>query len=234
MAVSLTVHALGALLVAHAVPGLERRQPALFPLRLVGRPGGGGAADKVAGLGPPAAALAVPPTPAVAPPATRPEPVPQPRPVPRKSPQKTAKPTPPAPEVAHAKASPLAPEGSGGGGSDTERVDGFGPGSGGGHGGGHGEGAGEPVAYARNPAPPYPLSARRRGEEGVVVLDVLVGMDGSVNEVAVRRSSGHASLDASARETVERRWRFQPAVERGTPVARRVAVPIRFRLRERG
>jgi protein TonB len=68
----------------------------------------------------------------------------------------------------------------------------------------------------------------------VVVLDVLVGVDGSANEVSIRRSSGHAALDASAREIVARRWRFRPAVEGGAPVARRVAVPIRFRLKERG
>ncbi len=236
---SLAVHAVAALLVAQASPGLERRQPILFPLRLVGRPGGGGAAEQVAGLGPPASAPFAPSPPAAAPPATPSNPVEQPRPARRAKSQKAAKPAAskpaqPAPEVAHAKERPLAPEGAGGRGSDTKPVDGFGPGSGGGHGGGQGEGAGEPVAYARNPVPPYPLAARRRGEEGVVVLDVLVGTDGSANEVSVRRSSGHASLDAAARETVERRWRFQPAVERGMPVARRVAVPIRFRLKERG
>jgi protein TonB len=239
MGVSLTVHAVGALLLAQARPGLERRQPVLFPLQLVGRPGGGGAATQVAGLGPPAAAPAVPPAPATNPAPPAPNPVQRSRPAPRPKSQQAAKPAAarpaqPAPAVAHAKPRPLAPEGAGGGGSDASPVDGFGPGSGGGHGGGQGEGAGEPVAYARNPAPPYPLAARRRGEEGVVVLDVLVGVDGSASQVSVRRSSGHESLDAAARETVERRWRFQPAVERGMPVSRRVAVPIRFRLKERG
>jgi protein TonB len=230
LVVSLTVHAIGVALIGQTRPGLERREPLLFPLRLIGKPGGGGSQENTS------APAAVSPVAAV--PATPPARAEQPARARRSKPQKTAtrpRPKPPQPERAMARARPEAPEGDGGGGgSDAKSVDGFGPGSGGGLGGGEGQGGGGPVAYARNPSPPYPLVARRRGEEGVVLLDVLVGADGSASEVTVRRSSGHPLLDTAARETVERRWRFQPAVERGIPVARRVAVPIRFRLEEQG
>lgn len=100
-------------------------------------------------------------------------------------------------------------------------------------GGGGAEGAetASPL-YAYNPKPPYPVSARKRGHEGTVVLRVEVLETGSVGRVFVARSSGHAELDASALRTVKR-WRFSPA-RRGSEVVRSwVTVPVEFRLRER-
>jgi len=85
------------------------------------------------------------------------------------------------------------------------------------------------VAALNNPKPPYPLSARRQGAEGRVVLRALVLEDGRCAEVRIVRSSGHALLDESALTTV-RRWRFLPATRAGTPVTASVDVPIAFRL----
>jgi periplasmic protein TonB len=56
-------------------------------------------------------------------------------------------------------------------------------------------------------APRYPASARRRGQEGTVLLAVTVAVDGSVRDALVVRSSGHAVLDDEAVHTV-RQWRF--------------------------
>ena len=85
----------------------------------------------------------------------------------------------------------------------------------------------------RNPKPPYPLLARRRGYEGRVLLSVLVRADGGGGGVTLKQSSGHAMLDASALDTV-RRWRFLPARRGATPVESRVDVPIVFRLEDTG
>lgn len=80
-----------------------------------------------------------------------------------------------------------------------------------------------------NPKPHYPYGARRRGEQGQVILRVRVSPEGAVEALWVHRGSGHAQLDAEAVRTV-RRWRFVPARRRGTAVAGMVDVPITFRL----
>jgi protein TonB len=83
--------------------------------------------------------------------------------------------------------------------------------------------------YLDNPAPIYPGSSRRQGEQGRVMLRVLVNVAGTADEVQVRTSSGFPRLDESARDTV-RRWRFVPAKRGAEPVAAWVLIPISFRL----
>ncbi len=63
--------------------------------------------------------------------------------------------------------------------------------------------------YLDNPAPVYPAVSRRIGEQGRVILRVLVSPTGLAEEVQVRSSSGHVRLDEAARTTVAR-WRFVP------------------------
>lgn len=83
--------------------------------------------------------------------------------------------------------------------------------------------------YLRNPPPAYPALSRRVGEEGRVLLRVLVSAEGAAQEVEVRTSSGHARLDQAAREAVQR-WKFVPARRGERAVAAWVLVPISFRL----
>lgn len=78
-----------------------------------------------------------------------------------------------------------------------------------------------------NPQPRYPSLARRRGEEGQVLLRLTVNAAGRVDAVSVARSSGYELLDQAAQRTVAR-WRFQPPREERM-VAR---IPITFRLRD--
>lgn len=85
---------------------------------------------------------------------------------------------------------------------------------------------------AGNPLPKYPKRARWRGAEGRVVLAVQVGTDGRARSVVLRRSSGHADLDAAALAAVKR-WRFAPASRGGVSVEGLAIVPIRFRLVDR-
>jgi len=83
--------------------------------------------------------------------------------------------------------------------------------------------------YLENPPPGYPLLSRRAGEQGRVLLRVLVNVDGRADEVQVHTSSGHWRLDDSARRTVGG-WRFVPARRGPLAVPAWVLIPISFRL----
>ncbi|MBF0294717.1 MAG: energy transducer TonB [Magnetococcales bacterium] len=85
------------------------------------------------------------------------------------------------------------------------------------------------AAYANNPKPAYPPSARRMGQQGTVLLTVEVSASGEVARVEVKSGSGVDSLDRAALAAVEK-WRFVPARRNGQPVAATVTVPIRFQL----
>jgi periplasmic protein TonB len=85
------------------------------------------------------------------------------------------------------------------------------------------------ASYLRNPAPHYPLAARRTGEQGTATVRVLVTAEGLPARVELEKSSGSMHLDNAAIEAVKG-WRFKPA-QRGTePVEGWVLVPIVFRL----
>ena len=88
-----------------------------------------------------------------------------------------------------------------------------------------------PSAAASNPVPPYPADALARGIEGLVLLRVRIGADGTVQEAAVHQSSGTPSLDESALSTVRRQWRFEPATRSGVAVSYEAILPIRFTIR---
>lgn len=85
------------------------------------------------------------------------------------------------------------------------------------------------AAYLQNPEPGYPILSKRLGEEGKVILRVLVNPEGLAEQVEVRQSSGHARLDQAALVTV-RRWRFTPARRGAERLAAWVLVPLSFQL----
>jgi periplasmic protein TonB len=85
------------------------------------------------------------------------------------------------------------------------------------------------AAYLDNQPPSYPPLSRRLGEQGRVVLRVLVDANGSAGQVEIRASSGSERLDESARATVSR-WKFVPAKRGDEPFAEWVLVPISFKL----
>jgi len=84
-------------------------------------------------------------------------------------------------------------------------------------------------AATGNPRPLYPMSARRAGREGRVLLRVAVSPAGTATEVAVIDSSGTTSLDEAA-VTAVREWHFVPAERAGQTIESLVRVPITFRL----
>jgi periplasmic protein TonB len=86
--------------------------------------------------------------------------------------------------------------------------------------------------YLKNPAPVYPAAARRRHEEGLVILTVNVSTEGHAAKVSIKKSSGFKLLDAAAVEAVQN-WEFEPARLGPVSLESDVEVPIRFELEQR-
>ena len=76
--------------------------------------------------------------------------------------------------------------------------------------------------------PAYPEDARQQRIEGPVVLNTLVGTDGSVRELTV--ISGNPQLVQAAADAV-RQWRFQPHRSKGEPAEFETQITVNFSLR---
>jgi protein TonB len=85
------------------------------------------------------------------------------------------------------------------------------------------------AAYLHNPPPVYPLSAKRRGMEGRVMLRAEVQPDGRCSRVELKNSSGWEVLDQAALSAV-RAWRFEPARQGTQSIVAWVEIPITFKL----
>ena len=68
-----------------------------------------------------------------------------------------------------------------------------------------------------NPAPTYPKRSRQRGEQGTVVLHILIKADGSVGQAKLQQSSGFSRLDKAALKAIKR-WRYQAARQGGKAI----------------
>jgi TonB family protein len=85
-----------------------------------------------------------------------------------------------------------------------------------------------PPKVKRQTEPVYPLSMRKSGLRGAVVIDFVVDLEGSVREPFVVRSLNPA-FDSAAIEAVSR-WKFEPGKRDGVPVFVHMQVPIIFSL----
>lgn len=85
------------------------------------------------------------------------------------------------------------------------------------------------VSYLNNPAPDYPALSRRQGEEGRVLMKVLVSAEGAAEDVQIEQSSGSDRLDNAAVSAVKR-WRFIPAKKNNQQLSAYVLVPMKFSL----
>lgn len=83
------------------------------------------------------------------------------------------------------------------------------------------------AAYLQNPKPDYPALSVRRGEQGQVVLNVLIGVEGKAQKAEIIKSSGFERLDAAALATVLR-WRYVPGKRGGVPEEMWFKVPLAF------
>jgi protein TonB len=83
--------------------------------------------------------------------------------------------------------------------------------------------------YLNNPAPVYPALSRRLGEQGKVVIRVLIGKDGMPKQGNIDQSSGYSRLDQAALRAVMG-WRYMPGQRNGTAQDMWFNVPIHFAL----
>jgi TonB family protein len=98
---------------------------------------------------------------------------------------------------------------------------------------------GEPVRYdpqtmnepkkIHHVTPTYPEEAKEEGVQGVVVLDTVIGEDGSVRETRVLKGED-ARLVGAAQDAVGQ-WRYEPVRDaEGRPIRVLFTVTVRFML----
>jgi protein TonB len=83
------------------------------------------------------------------------------------------------------------------------------------------------VEYVRPPQPDYPPISKRMGEEGKVMLRVLVSERGHPEKVDIQKSSGFTRLDEAARQAAMQAL-FKPHLDDGKPAAVYALIPINF------
>jgi len=81
--------------------------------------------------------------------------------------------------------------------------------------------------YFQNPKPVYPFASKRRGEQGLVIHSVLIGVDGLPVSAKLVKSSGFEALDQAAYAAVMR-WRYVPGKRNGVITAMSFNVPINW------
>jgi TonB family protein len=74
--------------------------------------------------------------------------------------------------------------------------------------------------------PIYPDAARQANIQGIVILDTVIGPDGTV--IDVRPISGPEELTAAAVDAIKW-WRFQPYQAKGRPVEVETKLAVEFR-----
>ncbi len=85
--------------------------------------------------------------------------------------------------------------------------------------------------YLHNPPPDYPRMSVRLGEQGQVMVKVLIGADGVPQKAEVQTSSGFERLDKAALDAAMR-WRYVPGKRGGVAEAMWYQVPITFNLKK--
>ncbi|WP_461481288.1 energy transducer TonB [Porticoccus sp.] len=83
--------------------------------------------------------------------------------------------------------------------------------------------------YRRAFPPKYPRLAKRRGQQGTVMVKARVGIEGEVEVVELLESSGYEVLDNCALKTV-RQWQFYPYQVNQKRTVAWVEVPVEFTL----
>lgn len=78
--------------------------------------------------------------------------------------------------------------------------------------------------------PVYPRSARRKGREGCVTLEVRVSPEGNVVDATIVATSGFADLDHAALDAASSA-RFAPATQDDTPIEGCVRLTFDFKLK---
>tara|TARA_Y100000814_G_C12227695_1_gene367205 strand:+ start:236 stop:679 length:444 start_codon:yes stop_codon:yes gene_type:complete len=92
-----------------------------------------------------------------------------------------------------------------------------------------------PALDRKNPLnrpPVFPPELISKGVSGTVKLEVVVLASGSVESTKVLVSTGSTELDQVAQKAVAK-WQFNPGLTNGVATAKRVLVPITFKIERR-
>ncbi|MDB6062857.1 MAG: hypothetical protein JWM78_2960 [Verrucomicrobiaceae bacterium] len=82
------------------------------------------------------------------------------------------------------------------------------------------------------PESEYPDQSRRLGEEGEVIISVLVQADGKIGDGKIEKSSGFERLDKAALDYYMRRGKFLPGTKDGQPIAAWKSIKVTFNLKK--
>ncbi len=85
--------------------------------------------------------------------------------------------------------------------------------------------------YLHNPPPDYPRMSVRLGEQGQVILKVLIGADGVPQKAELQTSSGFERLDKAALDAAMR-WRYVPGKRGGVAETMWYLLPMTFNLKK--
>ena len=77
----------------------------------------------------------------------------------------------------------------------------------------------------------YPASAAKAKQQGRAVVGFVVRKDGTISDVQIKKSAGHAVLDEEAMRVVKSMPAWEPGKQKGKPVNVKYYVPITFRLK---
>ena len=77
--------------------------------------------------------------------------------------------------------------------------------------------------------PVYPATMREAGREGVVPIEAIIGVDGTVTSLRVLSAQVHPDFAIAASDAV-RQWKFSPTLLNGQPVEVSMRVSITFSL----
>jgi len=157
-----------------------------------------------------------PPKPKPEPPKPRPQPKPAPKPQPKPQPKPVVKPQPAPSAAASAAAGPSGKESAPVPKAPSAPVDPDRP-----------RVVGSVDYLGKRPTPEYPRISQRRGEQGRVIVRVLISPEGRVIDASVRSSSGHERLDEAALKAV-RSARFKPYTENGHAYRALADIPFDF------
>ncbi len=77
----------------------------------------------------------------------------------------------------------------------------------------------------------YPQTAVKAKQQGRAIVGFVVRKDGTVSDVHITKSAGHAVLDEEAMRVVKSMPAWEPGKQKGKPVNVKYNVPITFRLK---
>jgi len=86
-----------------------------------------------------------------------------------------------------------------------------------------------PLRIIKKVFPEYPIEARRKGQEGKVIIQMIITKEGKVLSPMVISSIPEGVFDESALKAIKG-WLFEPEMKSGKPIATRAIMPMAFNI----